>query len=149
MWRVLIFMLWVTPAIAVQPDEVLGDPELEQRARTISKELRCLVCQNESIDDSNATLARDLRLLVRERLVAGDSDTQTVDYIVARYGEFVLLRPVIGGKNLILWLAAPVLLLLSLALTLGMIRKRAKAHSIPVKSLSDDENARLKALLDE
>ncbi len=149
MWRVLILCLWVTPALAVQPNEVLDDPELEQRAREISKELRCLVCQNESIDDSNATLARDLRLLVRERLVAGDSDKATVEYIVDRYGEFVLLRPLIGGKNLILWLAAPVLLGLGLIGAVMMIRNRAKATDVRPHELSESEKARLKDLLDD
>jgi len=148
-WRILILFLWVTPAFAVQPNEVLDDPELEQRARDISKELRCLVCQNESIDDSNATLARDLRLLVRERLVAGDSDEATVSYIVDRYGEFVLLRPLIGGKNLILWLAAPVLLVLGLIGTVLMIRSRAQASHVQPQALSKGETARLKDLLDD
>jgi cytochrome c-type biogenesis protein CcmH len=97
-------------ANAVQPDEVLRDPKLEQRARRLSAELRCLVCQNQSIDDSNAPLARDLRLLVRERLTAGDSDAAVLDYIVARYGEFVLLRPSFALHTLLLWLA-PLLLL--------------------------------------
>lgn len=149
MLRILILCLWVTPAFAVQPNEVLDDPELEQRARAISKELRCLVCQNESIDDSNATLARDLRLLVRERLVAGDSDTATVDYIVDRYGEFVLLRPRIGGKNLILWLAAPALLGLGLIGAVAMIRNRASATGGLPQELSESEKARLKDLLDD
>ena len=95
------------PAIAVQPDEILPDPALEARARSISAGLRCLVCRNENIDDSNADLARDLRLLVRERLVAGDSDTQVVDYLVSRYGEYVLLNPTARGSKLLLWVAGP------------------------------------------
>lgn len=98
------------PALAVQPDEMLVDPVLEQRARDISTNLRCLVCQNQTIDDSDAPLARDLRILVRERLVAGDTDEQAMDYIVARYGEFVLLKPVVAPHTLILWLAAPLIL---------------------------------------
>jgi cytochrome c-type biogenesis protein CcmH len=98
------------PAFAVQPDEVLDDPVLEQRARGISTNLRCLVCQNQTIDDSDAPLARDLRILVRERLLAGDTDEETMDYVVDRYGEFVLLNPVVAPHTLILWLAAPLVL---------------------------------------
>src|SRR6187397_3078929 len=98
------------PAFAVQPDEVLSDPALEARARVLSQELRCLVCQNQSIDDSDALLARDLRLLLRERLKSGDSDQQVLDFLVARYGEFVLLRPPFTWHTLALWLAPPLLL---------------------------------------
>ena len=98
-------------AVAVEPGEVLDDPVLEARARELSKGLRCLVCRNESIDESNADLARDLRLLVRERLVAGDSDEQAIAFIVARYGEFVLLKPTGGGANIILWASGPLMLL--------------------------------------
>src|SRR6266581_8229932 len=99
------------PALAVQPDEILTDPALEGRARTLSKELRCMVCQNQSIDDSDAPLARDLRLLVRERLTQGDSDRQVIDFLVARYGEFVLLKPRLGLHTAILWLGPPALLI--------------------------------------
>lgn len=99
----LLFAAWFVPAFAVEPDEVLGDPALEARARSISRELRCLVCQNESIDDSNADLAKDLRLLVRERLVEGDSDAQVVSYIVSRYGDFVLLKPPLDLRTVFLW----------------------------------------------
>ena len=109
------FLVWVfmaTAAFSVQPDEILDDPALEARARELSKGLRCLVCRNESIDESNAELARDLRLLVRERLVAGDTDNEAVDFIVARYGEYVLLKPRATGGNLVLYLIGPVLLLL-------------------------------------
>ena len=98
-------------AVAVEPGEVLDDPVLEARARELAKGLRCLVCRNESIDESNADLARDLRLLVRERLVAGDSDEQAIAFIVARYGEFVLLKPTGGGANIILWASGPLMLL--------------------------------------
>lgn len=101
------------PALAVEPDEVLGDPVLEQRARDLSRGLRCLVCRNEHIDASNADLARDLRLLVRERLVAGDSDQEVLSFIVERYGEYVLLNPPATGSTLILWLAGPAMLLLA------------------------------------
>ena len=138
---------FVTPALAVQPDEILSDPVLEARAREISKGLRCLVCRNENIDDSNADLARDLRLLVRERLVKGDTDQQVVDYIVARYGEYVLLRPRATGVNIILWAAAPVMLLLALWIGAGFVRRRSKAAG-PV-DLSPDEQARLKELTGE
>ena len=99
-----LLLLTCAPAAAVQPDEILKDQALEQRARHISAQLRCLVCQNQSIDDSNAPLARDLRLLVRERLKKGDSDDQVMGFIVARYGEFVLLRPTFALHNLVLWL---------------------------------------------
>src|SRR5690606_4442259 len=96
------------PAMAVNPDEILDDPTLEARARAISANLRCLVCQNQSIDDSDAELARDLRVIVRERLVAGDTDAEATRYIVDRYGEFVLLNPVVGPHTILLWIAAPV-----------------------------------------
>ena len=105
----LIFILLSTPVFAVEPDEILADTGLEIRARVISKELRCLVCRNENIDSSNAGIAKDLRVLVRERLVAGDSDEQVLNYVVDRYGEFVLLKPRISLKNIIPWLAGPIL----------------------------------------
>lgn len=107
----LLFSAMLKPAFAVNPDEVLADPALETRARAISAELRCMVCQNQSIDDSNAELAKDLRVLVRERIVAGDSDRQVLDYIVSRYGEFVLLKPPFAMNTILLW-GMPVLLLL-------------------------------------
>ena len=112
------------PAFAVQPDEVLDDPALESRARGLSGELRCLVCRNESIDESNADLARDMRLLVRERLVEGDTDDEVMDYLVTRYGEYVLLRPVLDGVNLILWVAAPGMFLLALGTAIVYLRRR-------------------------
>jgi len=104
---ILVLCLLPAPVMAVQPDEMLDDPKLEERAREISGGLRCLVCRNESIDDSNADLARDMRLLVRERLLAGDSNEEVVQYIVDRYGEYVLLNPTTTGSNLVLWLAGP------------------------------------------
>src|SRR2546429_1694395 len=109
----IAFTLLTTPrfALAVQPDEILTDPALEGRARTLSKELRCMVCQNQSIDDSDAPLARDLRLLVRERIAAGDSDGQVMDFLVARYGEFVLLKPRFNPHTLVLWLLPPLALI--------------------------------------
>ncbi|MEM9757408.1 MAG: cytochrome c-type biogenesis protein, partial [Pseudomonadota bacterium] len=111
-------------AVAVEPDEVLDDPVLEDRARAISAELRCLVCRNESIDESSAELARDLRVLVRERLVAGDSDDEVIAFIVARYGEFVLLNPPATGSTWILWLAGPALALGGAAMAIAFIRSR-------------------------
>jgi len=144
---ILCLMLIAAPVWAVQPDEVLDDPALEARAREISKELRCLVCRNESIDESNAELARDLRILVRERLVAGDSDEETFEFIVDRYGEYVLLRPTITGSNWLLWAAGPVMLLLAAGVGLGYVRGRAGASSTQEAALSDEEQARLDEIL--
>ena len=129
---ILTMLLLLAPMSghAVQPDEVLDNPVLETRARAISANLRCLVCQNQSIDDSDAELARDLRLLVRERLVAGDTDTEVFDYIVARYGEFVLLRPVMAAHTIILWIAAPLILLVGLAFVIfGTRRKKIQTEA--------------------
>ena len=123
----LLLSLWLAvPALAVLPDEILADAGLEARARAISSTLRCLVCQNESIDDSNADLAREIRLIVRERLVAGDTDEQVVQYLVDRYGEFVLLKPVFAPHTLVLWTAAPVVLVIgAIAIVIAARRKRA------------------------
>jgi cytochrome c-type biogenesis protein CcmH len=136
------------PAWAVQPDEVLSDPALEARARVLSKELRCMVCQNQSIDDSAAPLARDLRILVRERLVAGDSDQQVLDFLVARYGEFVLLRPRFNWHTALLWLIPPGALLGG-ALALFLIgRRRGRFAKVgQVEALTPAEEARLARLL--
>ena len=123
---VLLLLLMGTAAQAVEPDEILSDPALEARARVISKDLRCLVCRNESIDESNAQLAKDLRVLVRERLVAGDSDTEVLEYVVDRYGEYVLLRPTATGSNLLLWAAGPVMLLLAGGIGIAFIRRRSR-----------------------
>ena len=142
-------MALASPVAAVQPDEILDDPVLEDRAREISEGLRCLVCQNESIDESNASLARDLRLLVRERLVAGDTNEETVDYIVDRYGEFVLLRPTTGGWNWVLWAAGPALFLIALGMGVAYIRGRASATAPTEAGLSEDERKRLEELLKE
>ena len=132
-------------ALAVSPDEVLDNPALEQRARAISAGLRCLVCQNQSIDDSDADLARDLRLLMRERLVAGDSDAAVRQYLVDRYGEFVLLNPRMGVHTLLLWIAAPLLLLIGLAaLLVGYHRRRRAAGEVP--ALTAQERAALAEL---
>lgn len=132
-------------AQAIQPDEVLGNPVLEARARAITKELRCVVCQSESIDESNADIARDLRLMVRERIVAGDSDAQVLDYVVDRYGEFVLFRPPFW-RNPTLWLAGPVMFLLGLGLAFAFVRRRAKAPAVVPVALSAEEQARVEEI---
>lgn len=129
----------------VEPDEILADPVLEARAREISKGLRCLVCRNESIDDSDAALARDLRILLRDRLTAGDSDEAAVTFIVDRYGEYVLLRPPATGSALMVWLVGPVLLFGGGALALRMLRRRARADQ--PAPLSPEEEARLAEVL--
>jgi len=133
-------------ALAVEPDEILKDPVLEKRARAISKRLRCLVCQNQSIDDSNAGLARDLRVLVRERLTKGDSDQAVVSFIVARYGDFVLLRPPVKPTTYVLWFAPGLILLLAGLGTGVFLRRRRIAVTAP---LSEDERKRLKSILGE
>lgn len=140
-------MLLATPALSVQPDEILSDPVLEERARDLSKGLRCLVCRNESIDESNASLARDLRILLRERLVAGDSDAEAVDFIVARYGEYVLLNPPASGSTWLLWGAGPLMLLLAAGLGFGYLRGRATASGPDQTPLSDEEQSRLDDIL--
>ncbi|TDQ63802.1 cytochrome c-type biogenesis protein CcmH [Maritalea mobilis] len=127
---VLILLVSFVPAsFAVQPDEVLDDPALEQRARDISAGLRCLVCQNQSIDDSDADLARDLRIVVRERLVAGDSNDEVVEFVVARYGEFVLLKPTFSGHNLILWIAAPLVFVIGLVIVFAVSLRQKRVTS--------------------
>jgi len=137
-------------ALAVQPDEKLADPALEARAREISKGLRCLVCQNETIDDSNADLARDLRLLVRERLTAGDNDEQVVQYVVDRYGEFVLLQPRFDAKNAVLWLGGPLLLLAGAAVAYRVMTRQTRRSAAPgADALSEAEQRRLDELLRE
>ena len=133
-------------AAAVQPDEILADPAQEARARAITKELRCVVCQSESIDDSNADIARDLRLLVRERITAGDSDDQVRDYVVDRYGEFVLFRPPLNALNAVLWFSGPALLLLGGGVAFGFIRRRATARAPERTPLSAEEEARVRDL---
>lgn len=135
--------------LAVQPDEVLPDPAQESRAREISEGLRCLVCRNENIDESNAGLARDMRLLVRERVVAGDSNTEVVDYIVDRYGEYVLLNPTARGTNLILWLAGPAMFLIAVGIGWGYLRGRRPSDTDGAADLSPDEAAHLKKILGE
>ena len=130
----------------MQPDEILPDPALEARARAITGELRCVVCQSESIDDSNADIARDLRLRVRERIVAGDSDAEVVAFVVDRYGEFVLLRPPFNARNAALWLAGPLLLLAGGGLAFAFIRRKAAAPEPARPPLSPEEQARLRDL---
>ena len=133
-----------TPVWAVQPDEMLADPALEARAREISREVRCPVCQGETIDDSNARISRDLRIIIRERVVAGDTDDQVLDFLVDRYGEFVLFNPRKSGVNLILWLAGPLMLLAGGAIGYATIRGRKGQVE---DSLSADEQARLDDLM--
>ena len=142
-----VLMLLAAPAFAVNPDEVLADPALEARARALSAELRCMVCQNQSIDDSNADLAKDLRLLVRERISDGDSDEAVLNYIVSRYGEFVLLKPRIGMKTVLLW-GAPVLLVTLGGLSL-LVFARNRAGKPTGSKLTADEQAKLSELLGE
>ena len=139
----LALMLLAGPAQAVQPDEKLDDPVLEERARDISEGLRCLVCRNESIDESNADLARDLRLLVRERLVAGDTNAEVIAYVTDRYGEYVLLRPLATGSNLMLWLAGPAMLLVALLVAAITLRR---TPTLPHDDLTEAERARLEEL---
>ncbi|HUF44188.1 MAG TPA: cytochrome c-type biogenesis protein [Aestuariivirgaceae bacterium] len=144
----IVLVLGAGPALGVlSPDDMLDDPALEARARALSVQVRCLVCQNQSIDDSDAALARDLRLLVRERLVAGDSDSQVLDFLVARYGEFVLMRPVLAPHTVLLW-ASPLLLLGlgALGLVVWFVRRRRLAAVDP---LNDQERRELARILDE
>jgi len=146
----LVILLALSPAavLAVQPDEVLSDPQLESRARELSKELRCPVCQGETIDESNAAISRDLRLYVRERLVAGDSDAEVLDAVTDRFGEFVLFSPRATGGNLILYLAGPVMALLALLIGWRFLARRRLPERPEVKpELSEDEQARLDEIL--
>jgi cytochrome c-type biogenesis protein CcmH len=143
----ILIGLVTLPAKAVEPDEVLQDPALEARARHISEGLRCLVCQNQSIDDSEAPLAKDLRVLVRERLKAGDSDQQIEDFVVARYGEFVLLKPRFTAHTFLLWFATPAVFLAALLIVTLAYRRRSAAT--PPAALSKAEERRLKRLLDD
>jgi cytochrome c-type biogenesis protein CcmH len=148
----MIALVASAPAHAVQPDEVLSDPALEARARALSKELRCMVCQNQSIDDSDAPLARDLRLLVRERLQRGDSDRQVIDFLVARYGEFVLLKPRFAWHTALLWLGPPATLIGGMVVLLLVGRRRHRGGAAEVARpegghLTPAEEARLKRLM--
>ncbi len=142
------FVCLANPARAVQPDEIMADPIKESRARDLSRELRCMVCQNQSIDDSEAPLARDLRLLVRERIAAGDSDAQVMDFLVARYGEFVLLKPRLEPHTLLLWLLPPLALVGGgLALWMHNRRRTKSGGDETLFKLSADEEARLERLI--
>jgi cytochrome c-type biogenesis protein CcmH len=138
------------PAFAVMPAERLADPALEARARALSQELRCLVCQNQSIDDSNADLAHDLRVLVRERLTAGDSDAQVLTYLTSRYGDYVLLRPPVEPATYLLWFGPPALLLVGgIVILVGWRRRAASSTAAAAPPLSADERRRLAQLLDD
>jgi len=139
----------LSSAYAVQPDEVMADQAKEARARNLSRELRCMVCQNQSIDDSEAPLARDLRLLVRERIAAGDSDAQVIEFLVARYGEFVLLKPRLEPQTLLLWLAPPFVLVGGGAGLWMNARRRGHDPSEAAASLTEEEQAKLAALTSE
>jgi len=145
----LVVLLASSVAWAVQPDEMLHDPELEARARALSIDLRCLVCQNQSIDDSDAPLARDLRILLRDRLAAGDSDEEAVAYIVDRYGDYVLLKPPFKMTTLILWAAPALMLLMGVVLVVRRTRQRDSAPDPAARPLSDAERKELDAILDE
>ena len=146
---VVLALVGAAPLHAVQVDEILPDPALETRARAISHDLRCMVCQNQSIDDSEAPLARDLRLLVRERLKAGDSDTQVVDFMVARYGEFVLLRPRMSWHTAILWAAPLTILVIGFfAISFSVLRRSARTPMPEAATLSEAEQMRLKVIQD-
>ncbi|MCB4768900.1 cytochrome c-type biogenesis protein CcmH [Ancylobacter sp. Lp-2] len=143
---VALLVAGLTPLHAVQPDEVLPDPAQEARARTLSKELRCMVCQNQSIDDSDAPLAKDLRLLVRERIKVGDNDRAVLDFLVARYGEFVLLRPSWHGANVVLW-TAPFLILIGGGLAIWLRARRRDAAPAAVPALSAEERRKFDELM--
>jgi len=150
-FQVLALVLICAPALAVDPSEVLEDSAMENRAREISKGLRCVVCQNQSIDDSDATLARDLRVLVRDRLTAGDSDQEVIDYVVSRYGDFVLLKPPVKGSTMVLWAGPGIIAVLALLWAVVFFRRRTAAQvgngqSVPAP-LTEEERRRLDALM--
>ena len=144
----VLLMLAAGPTLAVRPDEMLPDPALEARARSLSAELRCMVCQNQSIDDSDAPLARDLRVLVRERIKAGDSDAQVLDFLVARYGEFVLLKPRVSGRTALLW-AAPLLVLVLGGVILIAAWQRSRTAPAAPRALSEEEERAVRDLLSD
>ena len=147
----LAFLMICFPFVSfsVEPSEILDDPILEERARNISKNLRCLVCQNESIDDSNASLAKDLRILVRERLVSGDTEDEVLNFIVDRYGEFALLKPRTDGSNLILWLSGPIMLLIALIISFSFIKSNYNSKRGSSTVLSEHEKSELKKIFSE
>jgi cytochrome c-type biogenesis protein CcmH len=147
----LLLLIWLmgvgaTPVLAVQPDEVLPDQQLETRARNLSRELRCMVCQNQSIDDSDASLARDLRVLVRERLNAGDTDQQVLDYLTARYGDFVLLKPRFDLQTALLWLLPAAFVATGVVVLIGIARRQPNSVNVEAK-LTPAEQARLDDLV--
>jgi len=146
---IALFLALIAPtaAFAVEPDEMLKDPALEARARQLSEGLRCLVCQNQSIDDSNAPLAHDLRVLVRERLTAGDSDSQVINFLVARYGEFVLLKPRFELHNLLLWGLPPVVLVIGM-IALFVTARRRQTVNLQTPTLSASEQQRVATLVE-
>jgi len=149
--RRLFLLIWLmgvgaTPVLAVQPDEVLPDQQLETRARNLSRELRCMVCQNQSIDDSDASLARDLRVLVRERLNAGDTDQQVLDYLTARYGDFVLLKPRFDLQTALLWLLPAAFVATGVVVLIGIARRQPNSVNVEAK-LTPMEQARLDDLV--
>nr|WP_165791831.1 cytochrome c-type biogenesis protein [Thalassospira marina] len=144
---VMTLSFYARPAFAVNPDEMLSDPVLESRARVISEELRCLVCQNQSIDDSDADLAHDLRVLVRERLLAGDTNDQAIDYIVARYGDYVLLNPPFKPDTYILWASPFILLILATLAVIGFYRRKKRDGRNTPANLTDQERKRLDEIL--
>ena len=150
--RAVACAIWLVclslPGWAVEPDEVLSNPALEQRARSLSQQLRCLVCRNESIDESNADLARDLRVLVRERLEAGDSNPEVIDFVVTRYGEYVLLKPDMTGANWLLWASGPLTLLFAFGVVVSLSSRRAKGRVPTTAALNPQEAETLKKLLD-
>ncbi|WP_245258592.1 cytochrome c-type biogenesis protein [Methylopila sp. M107] len=147
MLAAIVLAVAAAPAFAVNPGEQLSDPAQEARARELGAELRCMVCQNQSIDDSDAPLAKDLRVLVRERVKAGDSNSEVLDYLVSRYGEFVLLRPRLRGETLLLWGLAPAVLLTGLLGYAFWARGARRRRPENAASLSESERARLDALL--
>ena len=150
---IFIFVIAISsPVIAVEPDEVLDNPSLEERARQISKDLRCLVCQNESIDESDAALARDLRVLVRERLQVGDSNEEVLQFVVDRYGEFALLRPRIDGVNYVLWWFGPLFLIFSIITAVTYVRKLrkiSKSSNDLSSPLNDEERQKLNEIMSD
>ncbi|OCX61007.1 cytochrome C biogenesis protein CcdA [Thioclava sp. SK-1] len=143
----LVLICMAGPVLAVQPDEILSDPALENRARVISQVLRCPVCQGENIDESNAQVARDLRILVRDRLMAGDTNTQVLDYVTDRYGEYVLFEPEKTGANLLLWYLGPAVLILALISGFIYLRGRSRSPGPQIEQLSQEEEDRLRELM--
>jgi len=145
----IILIALAGPGLAVQPDEILPDPAQESRARALSAEIRCLVCQNQSIDDSDASLARDLRLLVREQITAGKTDQGIRDFLVARYGDFVLLKPPVKASTFLLWFGPLIVFAIGLIGLIVFFRSRSRGATAPATFLNTDEQARVERLLDD